>query len=245
MEIVLIVLVVIVIVLAIALVVMYNNLVQLRNRVDNAWAQVDVQLQRRLDLIPNLVETVKGYASHENATLTQVTEARSAVSNAASPLARMQADSMLTNALKSLFAVAEAYPDLKANSNFQQLQTELSATEDKISYMRQSYNDVVMIYNNAIQTFPGVAIRESLQRSRGEQDPEAAASLLDRSLEDATEIDGSLLLRMAPETMAAMLQLSQSDPLLMEYVARTLLLSSKYLYDAGEDERASGSRFWY
>ena len=83
------------------------------------------------------------------------------------------------------------------------------------------------------------AIRESLQRSRGEQDPEAAASLLDRSLEDATEIDGSLLLRMAPETMAAMLQLSQSDPLLMEYVARTLLLSSKYLYDAGEDERAS------
>lgn len=125
MEIVLIVLVIIVIVLAIALVVMYNNLVQLRNRVDNAWAQVDVQLQRRLDLIPNLVETVKGYASHENATLTQVTEARSAVSNAGSPLARMQADSMLTNALKSLFAVAEAYPDLKANSNFQQLQTEL------------------------------------------------------------------------------------------------------------------------
>ena len=152
MEIVLIVLVVIVIVLAIALVVMYNNLVQLRNRV------VDVQLQRRLDLIPNLVETVKGYASHENATLTQVTEARSAVSNAVSPLARMQADSMLTNALKSLFAVAEAYPDLKANSNFQQLQTELSATEDKISYMRQSYNDVVMIYNNAIQTFPGVVV---------------------------------------------------------------------------------------
>ena len=96
MEIVLIVLVVIVIVLAIALVVMYNNLVQLRNRVDNAWAQVDVQLQRRLDLIPNLVETVKGYASHENATLTQVTEARSAVSNAVSPLARMQADSMLS-----------------------------------------------------------------------------------------------------------------------------------------------------
>ena len=90
--------------------------------------------------------------------MTQVTEARSAVSNAASPLARMQADSMLTNALKSLFAVAEAYPDLKANSNFQQLQTELSATEDKISYMRQSYNDVVMIYNNAIQTFPGVVV---------------------------------------------------------------------------------------
>lgn len=158
MEIALVVVVALVIVLVIALVVMYNNFVQLRNRVDNAWAQVDVQLQRRLDLIPNLVETVKGYATHENATLTEVTQARSAVANAGSPLARMQADSMLTNALKSLFAVAEAYPDLKANTNFQQLQTELSATEDKISYMRQSYNDVVMRYNNAIQTFPGVLV---------------------------------------------------------------------------------------
>ena len=158
MEIALVVVVALVIVLVIALVVMYNNFVQLRNRVDNAWAQVDVQLQRRLDLIPNLVETVKGYATHENATLTEVTQARSAVANAGSPLARMQADSMFTNALKSLFAVAEAYPDLKANTNFQQLQTELSATEDKISYMRQSYNDVVMRYNNAIQTFPGVLV---------------------------------------------------------------------------------------
>lgn len=158
MEIALVVVVALVIVLVIALVLMYNNFVQLRNRVDNAWAQVDVQLQRRLDLIPNLVETVKGYATHENATLTEVTQARSAVANAGSPLARMQADSMLTNALKSLFAVAEAYPDLKANTNFQQLQTELSATEDKISYMRQSYNDVVMRYNNAIQTFPGVLV---------------------------------------------------------------------------------------
>lgn len=158
MEIALVVVVALVIVLVIALVVMYNNFVQLRNRVDNAWAQVDVQLQRRLNLIPNLVETVKGYATHENATLTEVTQARSAVANAGSPLARMQADSMLTNALKSLFAVAEAYPDLKANTNFQQLQTELSATEDKISYMRQSYNDVVMRYNNAIQTFPGVLV---------------------------------------------------------------------------------------
>lgn len=158
MEIALVVVVALVIVLVIALVVMYNNFVQLRNRVDNAWAQVDVQLQRRLDLIPNLVETVKGYATHENATLTEVTQARSAVANAGSPLARMQADSMLTNALKSLFAVAEAYPDLKANTNFQQLQTELSATEDKISYMRQSYNDVVMRYNNVIQTFPGVLV---------------------------------------------------------------------------------------
>ncbi len=158
MEIALIILLVVVIVLVIALVVMYNNFVQLRNRVDNAWAQVDVQLQRRLDLIPNLVETVKGYAGHENDTLRQVTQARSAMADAGSPQARMQADSMLTNALKSLFAVAEAYPDLKANVNFQQLQTELASTEDKISYMRQSYNDVVMLYNNAIQTFPGVLV---------------------------------------------------------------------------------------
>lgn len=158
MEIALIILLVVVIVLVIALVVMYNNFVQLRNRVDNAWAQVDVQLQRRLDLIPNLVETVKGYAGHENDTLHQVTQARSAMADAGSPQARMQADSMVTNALKSLFAVAEAYPDLKANVNFQQLQTELASTEDKISYMRQSYNDVVMLYNNAIQTFPGVLV---------------------------------------------------------------------------------------
>lgn len=176
MEIVLIVLVVLVIALVIALVVMYNNFVQLRNRVDNAWAQVDVQLQRRLDLIPNLVETVKGYATHENATLTQVTEARSAVANAGSPLARMQADSVLTNALKSLFAVAEAYPDLKANTNFQQLQTELSAAEDKISYMRQSYNDVVMRYNNAIQTFPGVLVANLFHFDKRESfDANAAA----------------------------------------------------------------------
>lgn len=176
MEIVLIVLVVLVIALVIALVVMYNNFVQLRNRVDNAWAQVDVQLQRRLDLIPNVVETVKGYATHENATLTQVTEARSAVANAGSPLARMQADSVLTNALKSLFAVAEAYPDLKANTNFQQLQTELSGTEDKISYMRQSYNDVVMRYNNAIQTFPGVLVANLFHFDKRESfDANAAA----------------------------------------------------------------------
>lgn len=176
MEIALIILLVVVIVLVIALVVMYNNFVQLRNRVDNAWAQVDVQLQRRLDLIPNLVETVKGYAGHENDTLRQVTQARSAMADAGSPQARMQADSMLTNALKSLFAVAEAYPDLKANANFQQLQTELASTEDKISYMRQSYNDVVMLYNNAIQTFPGVLVAGLFRFDKRESfDAEASA----------------------------------------------------------------------
>lgn len=153
-----IIIVAIIVVLALFLIVMYNNLVQLRNRVDNAWAQVDVQLQRRLDLIPNLVETVKGYAAHENSTLTQVTEARNAVMNAATPDEKVAADNVLTGTLKSLFAVSEAYPDLKANANFQQLQSEIAATEDKISYMRQSYNDTVMKYNNGIQTFPAVLI---------------------------------------------------------------------------------------
>ena len=136
--------VVVVVILAIVLIALYNNLVQLRNRVDNAWSQIDVQLQRRLDLIPNLVETVKGYAAHESGTLQKVTEARSAVCNATTPEQKMAADNFLSGTLKSLFAVSEAYPDLKANANFQQLQAEISATEDKISYMRQSYNDTVM-----------------------------------------------------------------------------------------------------
>lgn len=146
----------IIIVLVIAAIAMYNNLVKLRNMVDNAWAQIDVQLQRRLDLIPNLVETVKGYASHESGTLQKVTEARAAVAHASTPEEKMAADNALTGTLKSLFAVSEAYPDLKANANFQQLQSQLSETEDKISYMRQSFNDTVMKYNTAIQTFPAV-----------------------------------------------------------------------------------------
>ncbi len=133
----------------------YNGLVTARNAFKNAFAQIDVQLQRRLDLIPNLVETVKGYASHERGTFEAVTQARNAVMAASTPEAKMEADNVLTGTLKSLFAVAEAYPDLKANTNFQQLQAELTNTEDKISYMRQSYNDTVLNYNNAIQTFPG------------------------------------------------------------------------------------------
>lgn len=152
----LIVIVVIVVILVIALIAMYNNFVRLRNKVDNAWAQVEVQLQRRFDLIPNLVETVKGYAKHESGTLEAVTQARSQVASAGTPEERMKAENFLTDTLRSLFAVAEAYPDLKANQNFQQLQSQLEDTEDKISYMRQSYNDVVMDYNNAIQTFPAV-----------------------------------------------------------------------------------------
>lgn len=152
----LIIIVAIIVILAIALIAMYNNLVRMRNRVDNAWAQVNVQLQRRLDLIPNLVETVKGYASHESGTLEAVTQARTAAMSATTPEARAEAENMLTGALKTLFAVSEAYPDLKASANFLDLQAQLSETEDKISYMRQSYNDTVMKYNNGIQTFPAV-----------------------------------------------------------------------------------------
>ena len=144
--------------LVVAAIVMYNNLVKMRNRVDNAWSQIDVQMQRRLDLIPNLVETVKGYAAHENATLDEVTRARSAVASAQGPEDKMAAENFLGGTLKSLFAVSEAYPDLKANAQFQQLQSELSDTEDKISYMRQSYNDTVMKYNTAIQTFPALLV---------------------------------------------------------------------------------------
>ena len=133
---------------------MYNNLVGLRNSVKNSYAQIDVQLKRRNDLIPNLVETVKGYAGHEKGVLEEVTKARTSVMNASSIEETSAADNQLTGALKSLFAVAENYPDLKANSNFQQLQTELSDTEDKISYARQFYNDIVLKYNNACQKFP-------------------------------------------------------------------------------------------
>lgn len=172
-----IVVLVIVIVLAIVVIVMYNKLVQLRNRVDNAWSQIDVQLQRRLDLIPNLVETVQGYAAHESVTFEAVTQARSAVMQAANPDAKMAANNMLTNALKSLFAVAENYPELKANQNFSQLQSELTNTEDKISYMRQSYNDTVMMYNNAIQMFPSNIIAGIFGFTRRESfDANAAAA---------------------------------------------------------------------
>ena len=153
---------VVIIVILVVVIGLYNNLVKLRNRVNNAWAQIDVQLQRRQDLIPNLVETVKGYAGHESGTLQAVTEARAAVARATTPQDKMQAEGALTSALRGLFAVAEAYPELKANANFQQLQAQLAETEDKISYMRQSYNDTVMNYNTAIQTFPAVLLAGAL-----------------------------------------------------------------------------------
>ncbi|MEY2569486.1 MAG: LemA protein [Actinomycetota bacterium] len=132
----------------------YNGLVRLRNRIESAWSQIDVQLQRRYDLIPNLVETVKGYASHEKGVFESVTEARAHAMNAQGPAQQAQAENAITGALKSLFAVAEAYPDLKANQNFLALQEELSGTEGKIAYARQFYNDTVQSYNTKIQTFP-------------------------------------------------------------------------------------------
>lgn len=140
---------------AVAVAAMYNRFVTLRNRIDNAWSQIDVQLRRRYDLIPNLVETVKGYAAHEAGVFEKVTQARAAAINAQGVEAQGQAENMLSGALKSLFAVAEAYPDLKANQNFMMLQEELSGTEGKIAYARQFYNDTVMTYNTGIQQFPG------------------------------------------------------------------------------------------
>jgi LemA protein len=145
---------VVVVLLAVALVAGYNRLVRLRNRVANAWAQVDVQLKRRADLIPNLVETVKGYAAHERETFDSVTQARTAAQQAAGVEDRAKAENVLTAALGRLFAVAEAYPELRATENFQQLQAQLSDTETKIAVARQVYNDTVLTYSNATQSVP-------------------------------------------------------------------------------------------
>jgi LemA protein len=141
---------------AIFLVVLYNRFVRLRNRVDNAWAQIAVQLKRRWDLIPNLVETVRGYAAHERETFERVTAARAAAQQAQTPAESAQAEGLLGQALGRLFAVAEAYPELQADENFRQLQNELAETENRIAVSRQVYNDTVLTFNNAIQTVPGV-----------------------------------------------------------------------------------------
>jgi len=140
--------------IAIMAIGMYNSLVTLRNRCDNAWSQVDVQLRRRYDLIPNLVETVKGYAKHESGVFERVTQARTAAISAQTVKEQGQAENVLAGALKSLFAVAEAYPDLKANQNFLMLQEELAGTESKVAYARQFYNDNVMKFNMRQQVFP-------------------------------------------------------------------------------------------
>ncbi len=146
----------VVVVLVIMMIAMYNGLVRLRNQVNNAWAQIDVQLKRRYDLIPNLVETVKGYTKHERETLEAVTKARNVAQQASSAGAgeRSRAESELSSALARLLVVVEAYPDLKANQNYLALQEELTSTENKISFSRQYYNDSVLSYNNKIQMFP-------------------------------------------------------------------------------------------
>src|SRR5262249_16942429 len=145
---------VIVVLIVLVFILSYNGLVRLRNRIDNAWSQIDVQLKRRYDLIPNLVETVKGYAAHERGAFEQVTQARANAINAQGRQQQAEAENVLSGALKSLFAVAEAYPDLKANQNFLSLQEELTSTEDRVAYARQFYNDSVLSYNNKLQTFP-------------------------------------------------------------------------------------------
>jgi LemA protein len=145
---------VLVVLLILVFILSYNGLVRLRNRIDNAWSQIDVQLKRRYDLIPNLVNTVKGYAAHERGVFESVTRARANAINAQGPAQQAEAENVLSGALKSLFAVAEAYPDLKANQNFLSLQEELTSTEDRVAYARQFYNDSVLSYNNKLQTFP-------------------------------------------------------------------------------------------
>lgn len=144
----------VVVLVLVVVVVIYNGLVRDRNRVDNAWSQVDVQLKRRYDLIPNVVETVKGYATHEQQTFERVTQARSAAQSAEGPADQAEAENFLTSALRQLFAVAEDYPELRASENFQGLQAELSETENRIAVSRQIYNDTVLTFNNKVQQVP-------------------------------------------------------------------------------------------
>ena len=146
----------------------YNRLVTLKNRVDNAWAQIDVQLKKRNDLVPNLVETVKGYAKHEKGTFEQVTKARAQMMAAGTVEGKAKASGMLTNALKSLFAVAENYPKLEASKNFMMLQEELSGIENKIAYARTAYNDSVYHYNNTQEVLPYVILSGMLGHKKRE-----------------------------------------------------------------------------
>ncbi|HLC80017.1 MAG TPA: LemA family protein [archaeon] len=157
----------------------YNGFVQLKNRIDNAWSQIDVQLKRRFDLVPNLIETVKGYAKHEKETLKMVTEARSAITKAGNLKQKADAENMLTGALKSLFAVSESYPTLMANQNFLMLQEELAGIESKIAFARQFYNDSVLTYNTKTESFPDSAVagifnfkkREYFEIEEGAREP--------------------------------------------------------------------------
>lgn len=162
---------VVVIVVALWFVGTYNMFVTLRNRVKNAWAQIDVQLKRRYDLIPNLVETVKGYAAHEKEVFEKVTELRTRAMSASGPKEVGEANNMLTGALKTLFAVAEAYPELKANENFLKLQEELTNTENRIAFSRQFYNDIVMRYNMAQEKIPAALVAKVMGLTPSEYYP--------------------------------------------------------------------------
>ncbi len=144
----------VVIVLVLIIISLYNNLVRLRQKVRNAWSQIDVQLQRRFDLIPNLVDTVKGYMNHEEGTLTKIAELRTSWANASSVAEKAELDNQLSGALKTIMAVSESYPDLKANTNFSELQEELQNTENKLSFSRQFYNDTVTMYNTKLEVIP-------------------------------------------------------------------------------------------
>ena len=144
----------IIVILAVIIIAMYNGLVTSRQKVKNAWSQIDVQLQRRFDLIPNFVETVKGYMQHEKDTLTKVTELRTSWANATTVDEKAELNNQLSGALKTIMAVSENYPDLKANQNFMELQEELRNTENKISFSRQFYNDTVTMYNTKLEVFP-------------------------------------------------------------------------------------------
>jgi LemA protein len=169
MSVALIIIAVVVVLLVVYLIVAYNGLIRRRNQIENAWSQIDVQLKRRLDLIPNLVETVKGYAAHERETLDAVIKARnSAIAAPDTPHDQAAADTQLTGALRQVFALGEAYPDLKANQNFLALQEELTATEGRVAYARQFYNDSVLEYNNKLQQFPTVFYARALKFERRE-----------------------------------------------------------------------------
>jgi len=150
-----IIVVVIIIILVIAAIAIYNGIIILRNRIDNAWSQIDVQLRKRYDLIPNLVETVKGYAAHEKDTLEKVIQARGMGIEAKTVQDQSKAENMITSTLKTLFAVSEQYPNLKADQHFTRLMEELNGIESNIAFARQFYNDSVLVYNTKIQTFPG------------------------------------------------------------------------------------------
>ncbi|MGV8087376.1 MAG: LemA family protein [Candidatus Woesearchaeota archaeon] len=179
MDILLLILLIVLGVVLLYFIIKYNRFIVLKNRIDNAWAQIDVQLKRRYDLIPNLIETVKGYAKHEKKVFTEVTAARTALMNATTPQAKAKANNQLSETLKSIFAVAEDYPKLQANQNFMMLQEELSGTESKIAYARQAYNDSVLSYNNGVEMFPGsivagmfkFTLREFFKTEGAEKDP--------------------------------------------------------------------------